>query len=97
MHDVEAVECRLHGNFVGLSGEAEAVSVMSRVKCLAILRLSRTAPISRPISALPRIGWRLRATAAASNGFGGVMTMPEGVLIADRGAATGCPPCFGAR
>jgi hypothetical protein len=38
MHDVEAVECRLHGNFVGLSGEAEAVSVMSRVKCLAILR-----------------------------------------------------------
>src|SRR5947209_3402218 len=41
------------------------VSVMSRAKCLAILCLSSTAPISRPISALPRSGWRLRATAAA--------------------------------
>src|ERR1700747_3181224 len=38
---------------------------MSRVKCLAILCLSSTAPISRPISALPRSGWRLRATAMA--------------------------------
>src|SRR3984893_11916406 len=38
---------------------------MSRVKCLAILCLSSTAPIARPISALPRSGWRLRATAAA--------------------------------
>src|SRR5882672_10016248 len=38
---------------------------MSRVKCLAILCLSSTAPISRPISALPRSGWRLGATTAA--------------------------------
>src|SRR6516164_1515971 len=38
---------------------------MSRVKCLAILCLSNTAPTARPISAAPRSGWRLRATAAA--------------------------------
>jgi hypothetical protein len=42
---------------------------------------------------IPRHPDQLGQFAAASNGFG----MPEGVLIADRGAATGCPPCFGAR
>src|SRR5882672_1292453 len=64
-HDVEAVERRLPGNFGGLSGEAEAGFGNVGAKCLAILCLSSTAPISRPISALPRSGWRLRATAAA--------------------------------
>ena len=40
---------------------------------------------------IPRHPDQLAQFAAASNGFGGVMTMPEGVLIADRGAASGCP------
>jgi hypothetical protein len=34
---------------------------------------------------------QLGQCAPARNGFGGVLTMPEGVLIADRGAASGCP------
>src|ERR1700680_338746 len=70
------------------------VSVMSRVKCLAILCLSSTAPIARPISALPRSGWRLRATAAAMRGGdAGEVALGGGEqILALAGALVGLQP-----
>ena len=46
-----------------LRAKLKAASVMSRSKCLAILCLLITAPTASAISAVPRSGSRLRATA----------------------------------
>src|SRR5215510_14719005 len=48
-----------------LREKPKRLSAMSRVKCLAILCRSSTAPTLRPMAAAPRSGWRWRATAAA--------------------------------
>src|ERR1700745_1348905 len=51
-----------------LRATAKWLSVMSRVKCLAILCLSSTAATLRLILAVPRSGCRLRATGVGDTG-----------------------------